>query len=146
MPLLAGCGRRHAEYAEPAGRREQAIALLERLATDGIENELDTASAGDRARPRLEILGAVIDDMRAADLTQLVVLAGRCRADDRRTDMPSDLRRRDPDAAAGRMDEDALAALEAAHDDYELPGGEVVHRQRRGFHRRQSRRPRKHLV
>src|SRR5436305_6820855 len=30
-PLLAGGGRRHAEYAEPPGRREQAIAFLERL-------------------------------------------------------------------------------------------------------------------
>ena len=37
---LAGCQRRHAEHAELLGRREQAIALLERVAAHRIENHI----------------------------------------------------------------------------------------------------------
>ena len=88
--------------------------------------------------PRLEILGTVIDEMIDAERAHFVVLCGRRSADDRRADMLGDLRCGNSDAATGRMDEHRLAALEPAHDDEQLPGGEIVHRHRRGFHRRHA--------
>ena len=77
--LLRYCGR-NAEHAEPPGRREQAISLPERVATDGIKNEFNTAAIGDFTRPHLEILFAVVDQVIDAESTQFDMFRRRCRA------------------------------------------------------------------
>src|ERR1700722_15595514 len=42
--FLAAHGRGNTEYAKPSCRCENAISFLPRLATDGVENELDAAA------------------------------------------------------------------------------------------------------
>jgi hypothetical protein len=53
--------RRHAKHAEPAGRREQPIALLQRIPADGVEDDLDPASACDLLRARFKVLGPEVE-------------------------------------------------------------------------------------
>src|SRR5690349_23484933 len=43
--LFPDCRGRHAEHSEPPRRREDAEPLLERIATDRVENELDALAA-----------------------------------------------------------------------------------------------------
>ena len=107
---------------------------------------MHAASVGDGARPRFEILGPIVDEMVDAERSEFAVFGGRGRADDARADVLGDLRRCDPDAAADRMDQNRLAFLQSAHHDEELPGGDVVYRDRGGVDRGQSRGPREHLV
>src|SRR3984893_4830790 len=90
-PLLVRHCRRNAEHTEPPGRREQPISLSERVATDGIENEFDTAAIGDFARSCLEILRAVVDQVIDAESSYRGVCGQRCRADDGGADMSCDL-------------------------------------------------------
>ena len=116
------------------------------VAADRVENEFDAAPAGDLARAHLEILGAIVDQMIDAERAQFAVLGRRGGADDGRADMLGDLGRGDADAAAGGMNQHGLAAFEAAHDDDELPGGEIVDRDRRGGLRRHAGRPHEDLA
>jgi hypothetical protein len=61
------------------------------------------------------------------------MLCGRRSPDDSRADMLGYLSCGNTDAATHRVNEYGLAALEPAHDDAELPGGEIVDRNRGAF-------------
>ena len=121
--MLAGRRRGNAERPQPSGRRQDAIALLPRVAADSVENKLDPAAVGDLARARLEILRAVVDEVVNAERPEFGVLTGGSRSDHLSAEVLGDLRRGDADAAARRMHENGLVALEAAHDHDKLPGG-----------------------
>jgi hypothetical protein len=138
--------RGNAEHSDTPRRREHAIPLAERGASDRIENEFDAAVIGDLPRSRLEILGAIIDKMIDPQGAQLAMLGGGCRADHTGADVLRDLRRRNADAAAGRMNENGLAPLQAAHRHEQLPCREIVHRDRRCLAHRQSLRTCKDLL
>jgi hypothetical protein len=69
-----------------------------------------------------------------------IVLRRRCRADDRRSAQLRDLRRRDPDAAAGAMDEDGFACRDVCHAVQRDQCSQVIHRNRRRRHAVQRRR------
>ena len=61
------------------------------------------------------------------------VLAAACRSVDRGADVARDVDCGKPDATAGIVNQDRLPGLERAHDDEQLPRGEVVHWDRRGL-------------
>ena len=63
VALLAVRQRGNAEHPEPSRGREKAISFLERFTADGIEDKFNAAAIGDFARPRLEIIGPVIDEV-----------------------------------------------------------------------------------
>src|ERR1700732_2581855 len=94
-------------------RASRPISLPERVATDGIENEFDAAAIGDFARPHLEILRAVVDQVIDAESTQFGMFGRRCRADDGGANMSCDLSRGNADAAARRMHENGLPPFQS---------------------------------
>ena len=71
-----------------------------------------------------------------AERAHLGVLGGRCRADDFRAEVPGDLRRGNTDAAADRINQDSLIALQPAHNHDQLPSCEIVDGNRGRFLRR----------
>ena len=101
---------------------------------------------GDLARARFEILRAVVDEVIDAERPELRVLTGGSRSDHLGAEVLGDLRRGDADAAARRMHENGLVALEAAHDHDKLPGGEVVDGNGGALQGRHACRAREHLI
>src|SRR5262249_25939607 len=93
IAFLAARERRNAKHPESAGRGKHAVPLFPGLATDRVEDQLNTATSGDVARPCLEILGTIVDEMVDAQRAHVVMLAGRCRADHTRPDVFRNLRR-----------------------------------------------------
>ena len=113
--------------------REAAVALLERLAADGVDGDVHAAAVGEAHDRRLEVLGVVVDAVRDARLLQAGVLGRAGRADDLGAAPAAQLERRLAHAARGRVHQHALAAAHVAQVDEHDPGGEVVHRDRRGL-------------
>jgi hypothetical protein len=66
-PRLVGGRRRQSKHAEPAGWREQPVALPQRIPADGVEDQSDSPSTYDLSRPRFKVLGSVIDQLIIAD-------------------------------------------------------------------------------
>jgi hypothetical protein len=62
----------------------------------------------DLPRPRLKVLGPVVDQVIDAERAQFAMLGGRRGADDLRADVLGDLRRGDAAAAACGMNEDSF--------------------------------------
>src|SRR5579872_5556912 len=108
IAFLAARERRNAEHPHPAGRGKHPVSFFPGLAADRVEDQFDTATTSDIAGPRLEILGAIVDEVVDAESAHLLMLSRRCSADHARPDMLGDLRRGDADTAPDRMDEDGL--------------------------------------
>ena len=83
--------------------------------------------------PLFEILRPIVDQMVDAKRTQFLVLGGGRRPYDLGAEVLSNLGGGHAHAAACRMDQHRLAGLERAHDDNQLPSGEIVDRNRRAF-------------
>jgi hypothetical protein len=76
-PRLVGGRRQHSKHAERAGRREQPVALPQRIPADGVEDQFDSPSTYDLSRPRFKVLGSVIDQLIIADGLAFAKLLGR---------------------------------------------------------------------
>src|ERR1700722_20377101 len=132
-PGLIRGGRRSAKNSKSTCGREKPVALLERLAADRVEDEFDTPALSDLSRALFEVFGPIVDQVVDAKRAQFLMLGGGRRPNDLGADMLSDLGRGDTNPAARRMDQHRFAGLEAAHNNDELPGGEIVDRNRGAF-------------
>jgi hypothetical protein len=130
IALLGVRGRGEAEHSEPSRRGKQAVAFLERFSSDGVEHELNALARGNFPRASLEVLAPLVYQMIDPEGFQLVMFCSRGHSNNSSANMQGDLRRRYADATAGRVNEHRLPVLKAAHDDDQLPGGEVIYQQR----------------
>ena len=113
-----------ADLDEAAGRREHGDALRDRVAGKRVQDDVDAAAARrlqDLVREVERARVVHVLDAEGAQVRPLRVAAsGRV---DLRAELPCDLDRREADGARRRVDQDALAGLEAGEPDEREPGG-----------------------
>src|SRR3989449_10140008 len=101
------------DFDESAERSQHREALRDEVPGQRVEHRVDAAAAGDLHDLVGEAQRAGIQDLAHAHVAQEPTLLGRAGGgEDFQTQMPSDLDRRQADAAGGGMDENALARLQ----------------------------------
>ena len=124
---------------QPAFERETLQVLLDVIAADDVEHDVDAALGrypGDLGR---EISFSIVDRVISADVAAIRGLVrvadGR---DDRRPECLRQLYRAESDAARAAVHEERLALLQPAALEHVVPHGEIVFGQARRFQHRQS--------
>ena len=97
------------------------------IAAERIGDERHALSLGEPVELDRPVLRAVVDGFVQAALPQEDVLAAACRSVDRGADVTRNVDCGKPDTTAGVVNQDRLPGAERAHDDEQLPRGEVVH-------------------
>ncbi len=112
---------------EAALEREAAEILLDVVAADHVEDDVDAALAGDPRDLGDEVLRPVVDRMSGADrpAERRLVVAARGR-DHRRAELLRDLDRRQPDTARAAVDQHGLAGAQPPAVEEIVPDGEEV--------------------
>ena len=124
------------DHHEAALERQALQVLLDVVAADHVEDDVDARLAGDARDLGDEVFGPVVDRVIGAErpAKRRLVVASR-RRQHRRAELLRELDRGEADAAGAAVDEQLLAALQAAAIDDVVPDGEVVFGQARGFER-----------
>ena len=118
---LAGVG---AADDQAAVLRQRVETLLEQLAADVLEDEVDAAAAGQPHHLRDDVLRPVVDPVIEAELGGArELLVGARVADHGRAGEPRELDGRRADAAADRVDQHGLPDAESAAREQHVPGG-----------------------
>src|SRR5262245_50820301 len=105
-------------------------ALLPMTATEGVEDQLHTASIGETGELSGPVLVHVVDCRVQATGFEKRVLARAGGAVDGCPEITRNVDRSQTYPAAGVVDQHRLARVECAHHHQQLPGGQVIHRDR----------------
>ena len=105
--------------------------LRERVAADGVEDDVDALSPGQPGDRLHIVFGGEVDRLVGAERAHEVVVAGARRRDHPRADRLGDLDRDRADAARAAVDEDRLADLQLRALDERLPDRAADERQAR---------------
>ena len=122
---------------QPAFERETLQVLLDVIAADHVEHDVDAALGGYPGDLDGEILFPIIDRVIGADVAAIRSLVrvadGR---DHGRSKRLRELYRAKPDPARAAMHEERLALFQAAALEHVVPHGEIIFGQARRFQRR----------
>jgi hypothetical protein len=112
---------------DPAAVAHRADRLLEHLAADVLDHDIDAALAGERARHLGEVGAAVVDrDVGAQPARRRELVVAADRRDHQGAVQLGDLDRRDPDARAAALHQHRRARADLALLDHHLPRGETA--------------------
>jgi hypothetical protein len=127
------------DHHEPAFKRQAFQVLLDVVAADHVEDDVDAALAGDPRNLRDEIVRVVVDRMIGAERpAKRGLVVAPCRGEHRGAELLGKLNGAKADAARAAVDQHFLALLQAPAIDEVVPDGEVIFRQARGFERREA--------